>query len=162
MRSKFAAQATEAKLLRQPQGEKIMELREYIEEGIRQCGTAVSLAKHLDQLPSVIRNAKAHQRGLPIYACVMLADLLRVERLEVIAASELVTEKHPERRALWLPFVLTAEARQGAALVPSSTAKTGAAQMETAPGREPFKKVLVASRGIEPRTRGFSIRCSTN
>lgn len=129
-----------------------MELKDYIEAGIEKLGNSVSLAKHLGQDPTVIRNAKGHRRGLPNYACVVLADLLGVERIEVIAASELVTEKNPERREVWLPFVRMAEARRLAAIASQGNAK---AETTTAPEREPSE--LVASRGIEPRTRGFSI-----
>jgi len=54
-----------------------------------------------------------------------------------------VTEKNPERREIWLPIVLAAEARRAARIATAKTAKTGAVQMETAPEREPFKKILV-------------------
>jgi hypothetical protein len=138
-----------------------MELKQYIEAGIAKCGTAVSLAKLLDQNPNAVRDAKGHRKGLPVYACVMLADLLGIERIEVIAASELVTEKNPERREVWLPFVLAAEARELANDAQKNSAQDVTAETKTAPVREPSEK-LVASRGIEPRTRGFSIRCSTN
>jgi hypothetical protein len=57
------------------------------------------------QNPNAVRDAKGHRRGLPNYAYVKLADLLGTERIEVIAASELVMEKKPERREVWLPFV---------------------------------------------------------
>jgi hypothetical protein len=179
-----------------------MELREYIEAGIERFGTAVALAKVLDQNVTALRNVKAHRQGLPNYACVKLADLLGVERIEVIAASELVTEKNPERQKVWLPFVQTAEARRIAlsavkSVMPVGTIEEKAAQTtvksvasavtsavangvagrqqgmtgsnadvasvetKTAPEREPSKK-LVAKGGIEPPTRGFSIRCSTD
>ena len=138
-----------------------MELRDYIEAGIKKCGTAVSLAKLLGQNANLVRDAKAHRKGLPNYACVKLADLLGTERIEVIAASELVTEKNPERQKVWLPFVLAAEARQLAQAAQANAAPGVTAETKTAPTGEPSEK-LVANRGIEPRTRGFSIRCSTN
>jgi hypothetical protein len=55
-----------------------------------------------------MREAKNGKRGLPVYACVALAKLLEVPPMEIIAASELVTAKTEERRALFLPFVQTA------------------------------------------------------
>jgi hypothetical protein len=137
-----------------------MELKDYIEAGIAKCGTAVSLAKQLSQNANAVRDAKRHRQGLPNYACVMLADLLGVERIEVIAASELVTEKNPERQKVWLPFVLAAEMRQ-LALDAQNAVQVATAETKTAPIKEPSEED-VASRGIEPRTRGFSIRCSTN
>ena len=116
-----------------------MELRDYIEAGIEKMedGTAVSLAKHLGQNPNAVRNAKAHRQGLPSYACALLADLLGVERLEIIAASELVTEKNPERREIWLPIVLMAEARRAAmsATKPNATAETTTAPNESEPSK---------------------------
>lgn len=44
-------------------------------------------------------------RGLPVYACIELARLIEVDPMEVIAASELVTEKNEKRKAIFLPFV---------------------------------------------------------
>jgi hypothetical protein len=49
-----------------------------------------------------MREAKNGKRGLPVYACVALAKLLEVPPMEIIAASELVTAKTEERRALFL------------------------------------------------------------
>ncbi len=86
-----------------------MELREYIDAGIRKTGTAKELAKHLGLAhASYIANARGGQRGLPNAACYKLADLIGVTRDEVIAASELVTEKDEGLRAFWRPFVETA------------------------------------------------------
>ena len=70
-----------------------MELRDYIEEGIEISGTAAALGKLLNQPASVISNAKAHQRGLPLAACYKLADLIGAQHDAVAAASALVTEK---------------------------------------------------------------------
>ena len=88
---------------------------------------------------SPITNAKAHRRGLPNYACVVLADLVGAERIEVIAASELVTEKNPEKREVWLPFVLAAEARRLAAIASQGNAS---AETTTAPRGEPSELVV--------------------
>jgi len=82
-----------------------MELRDYIEKGLEGFGTATALAQFLGMNPNALRDAKAHRVGLPSYACVKLAQLIKVDPLEVIAASELVTEKKEERKAIWLPFV---------------------------------------------------------
>lgn len=68
-------------------------------------GGRKQLATILDQNPEALTSAKAHRRGLPAYACISLAKLINVNPLEVIAASELVTEKKEERRAVFLPFV---------------------------------------------------------
>ncbi len=82
-----------------------MELRDYLEEAERQVGGRVALANELDQNPDAITGAKAHRRGLPVFACIKLAGLLNVDPLEIIAASELVTEKREDRKAVFRPFV---------------------------------------------------------
>ncbi|MDD3483149.1 hypothetical protein [Azovibrio restrictus] len=82
-----------------------MEQRDYIEEGVKLKGSLAALGRYLDQGESPMRSAKNHKCGLPVYACVKLAQLIKVDPLQVIAASELVTEKKEERKAVWLPFV---------------------------------------------------------
>ncbi|MBN9421748.1 MAG: hypothetical protein BGO63_03215 [Candidatus Accumulibacter sp. 66-26] len=59
-----------------------------------------------------------------------LADLLETEWIEMIAASELVFEKNPESREVWLPFVLAAKARMLAEIATSTNAT---AETTTAP-----------------------------
>lgn len=82
-----------------------MELRDYIKQGEEAKGTGRALATYLDQAATTLADAKAGRRGLPDFACVKLAALIGVDTLEVIAASQLVTETKPERREIWLPFV---------------------------------------------------------
>lgn len=89
-----------------------MEMRDYIEAGIRKFGTATQLAKELGMNANQVRDAKAHRCGLPVYACIRLADLIGVDPMEVIAASELVTEKHEDRIAVFRPFVQAARFAQ--------------------------------------------------
>lgn len=120
-----------------------MELRNFIEAGEEKVGGRKPLALILEQAPNAITNAKANRQGLPNYACVKLAELLGVERIEVIAASELVTEKNPERREVWLPFVLAAEARQHAQAAQQSADQTANAETKTAPAREPSESLVV-------------------
>lgn len=85
-----------------------MELREYIEMAMKKCNSAKLLAERIKVNPTVLSDAKGHRRGLPNYACVMLADFIGEPRINVIAASELVTEKDPIKKAVWQPFVLGA------------------------------------------------------
>lgn len=98
-----------------------MELKDYIESGIAKCGTAVTLAKFLGQNPNAVRDAKAHRKGLPVYACVKLAELIEVSPMEVIAASELVTEKKEERIAIFRPFIQMARHAHVATLAPMAS-----------------------------------------
>lgn len=85
-----------------------MELKEFIERAEKAAGSQKALALRIGQSPSKLRQAKAGICGLPNYACVMIADLIGEERITVIAASELVTEKKEERRKVWHPFVARA------------------------------------------------------
>ena len=128
-----------------------MELKNYIQAGIEKLGSVIALAKHLDQQDTAITNAKGHRRGLPEYACVMLADLLEVERIEVIAASELVTEKNPERQKVWLPFVLAAEARLLAQHAQTNAEQIAATETTKAPKTEPKEEVVVENLHLKNR-----------
>jgi len=82
-----------------------MELREIIEKAEAAAGSQKALGLLINQAPSHIRNAKAGSQGLPTYACIQIANLIDVPEITVIAASELVTEKRAERRAIFAPFV---------------------------------------------------------
>jgi hypothetical protein len=78
-----------------------MKLKFFLETGEKTMKTQRALAKYLEQDDSVLRAAKAGKRGLPDYTCIKLADLIDAPRLEVIAASNLATEKNEERRKLF-------------------------------------------------------------
>lgn len=78
-----------------------MLLREYIEQALTGSMTGRALANHLGIGANELTDAKGHRRGLPNHACVKLAKLIGREPLEIIAASELVTEKREEKRDFW-------------------------------------------------------------
>jgi hypothetical protein len=78
-----------------------MKLHEFIELGVKTTGSGAELSRRLDMLYNNFQSAKAEKRGLPSHACVKLAEIIGADPMEVIAASELVTEKKPERQALW-------------------------------------------------------------
>lgn len=82
-----------------------MELREMIEIAKAKTGSQNELAKTLGIAANVLSMAKASERGLPDYACFKLAAILEIDPINVIAASALATEKNPERRAIFTPFV---------------------------------------------------------
>lgn len=82
-----------------------MELKDYIETGVRKRGSLSSLARYLDQADSSLREAKNQRRGLPVYACMKLAEYIGADPLQVIAASELVTEKREERKEIFKRFL---------------------------------------------------------
>ena len=82
-----------------------MKLKDYITKGIDAKHGVIALAEYLGVDRTYLPRARAGRQGLPGYACVKLAQLIGEDERRVIAASELVTEKTPERRAVWLPFV---------------------------------------------------------
>lgn len=82
-----------------------MDLKGYINKCIAEAGTLAALAKQIGVMREALTASNGGKRSLPGYACVRLAQLIGEDERRVIAASELVTEKNPERRAVWLPFV---------------------------------------------------------
>lgn len=94
-----------------------MELRDYIEAGIKEKKTVSALAEQLGVSATNIADAKAHRRGLPAHSCVKLSQLLNVDLKAIIAASELTTERKEEKRAFWLPFVMNQEIQRIAKIV---------------------------------------------
>jgi len=78
-----------------------MELKTFIERAEKAAGSQKALAELLGQHAGNLRGAKAGVKGLPTYACVLIADIIGEDEIVVIAASELATEKHANRRAIW-------------------------------------------------------------
>jgi plasmid maintenance system antidote protein VapI len=76
-------------------------MKTYIEIAEKKAGTQIKLAEILNVSDAYIRNAKKGRSGLPDAICIKLADYIGVDRLEVIAASNLVTEKDEERRKIF-------------------------------------------------------------
>jgi hypothetical protein len=90
-----------------------MELRDYITAGIERIGSGKELAKTLGISANSVSDAKNHRHGIPAVSCVILAEIVGAEPVSVIAASELVTEKREEKRAVWLPFVTAESGGEG-------------------------------------------------
>lgn len=82
-----------------------VELSSYVARGVKATGSVVELADILGQARSSIRSARKGRRGLPVYACMKLAELINVVPLAIIAASALVTETTAERRSVLLHYV---------------------------------------------------------
>ncbi len=95
------------------------------------------LAKLLNLETSNMTMYRKHRRVMDDYIAARVADLLQIDKLELIAQANAEREKDVEKRTYWEAEAKTAREK-----------------------REPLE--VVASLGIEPRTRGFSIRCSTN
>jgi hypothetical protein len=78
-----------------------MDIRTYIEMGEKRAGKQIELARVLGVRDSTLRLAKSGKVGLQDAVCIELADYIEVDRLEVIAASNLVTEKDEKRRKIF-------------------------------------------------------------
>lgn len=87
-----------------------MELRDFIETGAEKAGSLTALGRMFGLVQQSISEAKHQKRPLPLDAAVKLADYIGADRMAVIAANELVTEKKEEKRAFWTPFVQHAKA----------------------------------------------------
>lgn len=101
-----------------------MELREMIEQAAKLTGDQTSLAKAIGVDRNNLTGAKAGRRGLPEVACGKLAEILGIDRWTVIAASALVTEKNPEKRAYLAPFVLEMPRKAAAWILATASVAT--------------------------------------
>lgn len=78
-----------------------MEMKNYIEKAEKKAGKQTELANMLGITASYIRMVKAGKKGFPIETCIVLADYINEDRLEIIAASNLVTEKDERKRKIF-------------------------------------------------------------
>ena len=78
-----------------------MEMKNYIEQAERKAGKQVELAKTLGVTAGYLRAVKAGKKGFSADMCIVLADYIGADRLEVIAASNLVTEKDEKKRKIF-------------------------------------------------------------
>lgn len=101
-----------------------MTLAQLIDDATARTGTQKATALALGVKPQQLTDAKHGRIGLPDYACFRLAALLDLDPAQVIAASALVTEKDPERRAVFAPFALGKTATWLIAIVTSATTAT--------------------------------------
>lgn len=78
-----------------------MDIKTYIETGEKRAGKQIELARILGVRDTALRLAKSGKKGLPDAVCIELANYIKVDPLEVIAASNLVTEKDERRRKVF-------------------------------------------------------------
>lgn len=95
---------------------RFVELLVYVGNGLEVAGGVAELANALGQKRIVIRDVRKGKQGLPVYACIKLAELVGAAPLAVIAASALVTERASKRRAVFLPYVESVDALSAAYL----------------------------------------------
>lgn len=77
-----------------------MEMKNYIELAERKAGSQTGLAKLLGITDRYVRQVKNGKQGFAVEICILLADYIDADRLEVIAASNLVTEKDEKKRRI--------------------------------------------------------------
>jgi len=80
-------------------------MKTYIEMGERKAGKQIELARILETRDSTLRLAKTGHNGLPDWLCYRLADYLDIEAGEIIAASNLVTEKDEKKRKVFESYL---------------------------------------------------------
>lgn len=78
-----------------------MEMNKFIEKAEKKAGKQIELARILGISDAYIRMVKTGRRGFSDDICIKLADYIEEDRLEVIAASNLVTEKDEEKRKVF-------------------------------------------------------------
>lgn len=131
-----------------------MELRDMIETAAKSAGNQSNLAKVIGVHPDVLTAAKANRRGLPEVACGKLAEILGIDRWTVIAASALVTEKNPEKRAYLAPFVLELPRKAAAWVLGLASAATIATLAPT--DSYANDTMEVSSHAEKPAQQGFA------
>jgi len=79
-----------------------MELRDYIAKGAKLVGSQRELAERIGIAERTISDAKANRRGLPNITCGKLAEITGDDAFQIVAASNLITEKDETTRNEWL------------------------------------------------------------
>lgn len=78
-----------------------MKMKTFIEAAEKKAGKQVELAKILEISDAYIRMVKSGKRSFSDDVCIQLADYIGADRLEVIAANNLVTEKDEKKRKIF-------------------------------------------------------------
>lgn len=78
-----------------------MNLSDYMETGARKAGSVAELARIIGTAREHASAAKSMKKPLPLDSAIKLADYIEADRMSVIAANELATEKKEEKRAFW-------------------------------------------------------------
>lgn len=78
-----------------------MTLHDYIEAGAAKANSVAELARLIGTTREHASAAKSEKKPLPLDVAIRLADYIGADRIAVISANELVTEKKPEKRDFW-------------------------------------------------------------
>ena len=130
-----------------------MEMKNYIEQAEKKAGKQIELAKILDVSASYLRMVKAGKNGLSIDMCIVLADYIGADRLEVIAASNLVTEKDEKKRK-----ILESCFSRAASIVTAASVISILTLSPQAPAHADFLKPTVNNTNYWQLTRRKKIR----
>lgn len=76
-----------------------MELRRFIEKAAVVAGNQKTLAQAMGITSDYLAHAKAGRRGLPLTACISMAELLEIDPMLVIYANALSTDKIKKKPA---------------------------------------------------------------
>lgn len=87
-----------------------MEMKKYIELAEEKAGKQRDLAKMLEISDAYIRMVKSGKRSFSDDVCIQIADYIGADRLEVIAANNLVTEKDEKKRKIFESCFSTSKA----------------------------------------------------
>jgi hypothetical protein len=134
-----------------------MDLHEMIETAAKQCASVRELAQKIGVSDSNLTAAKAGRRGLPNSACGKLAEILNIDRWVVVAASDLVTEKNPEKRAYLTPFVLALPRKAATWIIAiASAAMIGTPAPTEAHAHDTFNESANAGNALPASNSGAS------
>ena len=130
-----------------------MDMKNYIEQAEKKAGSQTNLAKILDITDRYIRQVKNGKQGFAVEICIQLADYIGADRLEVIAASNLVTEKDKKKRKILESCFSRAATLTTAALLLGITSIMTPSQANASPVTAPVSTQFVLCK-IERRKRG--------
>lgn len=100
-------------------------MKNFIEAAEKQAGAQANLANMLGITARYIRLVKSGERSFSNDVCITIADYIGADRLEVIAANNLVTEKDEKKRKIFEScFTRAATATAAAVLLGVTTIMT--------------------------------------
>ena len=98
-------------------GKTTMKMKTFIEAAEKKAGKQFELARILEISDAYIRMVKSGKRSFSDDVCIQLADYIGADRLEVIAANNLVTEKDEKKRKIFESCFNKAASVTAAALI---------------------------------------------
>ncbi|TXI39514.1 MAG: hypothetical protein E6Q59_04800 [Nitrosomonas sp.] len=122
-----------------------MKMISYIEKAEKKAGTQMNLANFIGLTSGYIRMVKAGKRCFSNDVCIKLADYIEEDRLEVIAANSLVTEKDEEKRKIFESCFRKVAGVAAAAVVTSILTLTPQGHVKASNLDQQFTKIQIIS-----------------